>query len=190
MAQHVTRFFFGAEIRDPPRSSGSARVLLILLIVGLSMTQVLTGHPWGDWVFCAAVIILPLAIRSGSIYTVHFNVLLLLYFLTSLYPHLPGYPFSRLTHLALYAYVVAMIPNLRKTVGWACAGKMTAKLWFGSAAIIILGVVTLAVWAGENSPDLSRYASLVPNAPIGVLLLYGVAFAAFNAALPQHLRGL
>src|SRR5882724_5088385 len=123
--QNGTRFF-GAEIRDPSRSSGSARILLVLLIAGLSMTQVLTGHPWGDWVFCAAVLILPLAIRSGSIYTVHFNVLLLLNFLTDLYPHLSGYPFSRLTHLALYAYVVAMIPALRGTVGWVCAGKMTA----------------------------------------------------------------
>ena len=184
ISQNGTRFF-GAEIRDPSRSSGSARILLVLLIAGLSMTQVLTGHPWGDWVFCAAGLILPLAIRSGSIYTVHFNVLLLLNFLTDLYPHLSGYPFSRLTHLALYAYVVAMIPALRGTVGWVCVGKMTAKIWFASATVIILGALILAVWVRENSPDLSRYASLVPNAPIGVLLLYGVAFAAFNAALEE-----
>ena len=185
MSQNGKRFPFGAEIRDPARSSGQARILLILLITGLSMTHVLTGHPWGNWVFCAAVLILPLSIRSGSIYTVHFNVFLLLYLLKDLYPHLPYYPFNGLTHLVLYAYVVAMIPALRGTVGWLCMGKMTAKIWFTMATVIILGAPILVVWVREISPDLSRYASLVPNAPISVLLLYGVAFAAFNAAIEE-----
>ena len=184
-SQTSNRFRFGAEIRDPSRSYGSARILLILLITGLAMTQVLTGHPWGTWVFCAAVLILPLAIRSGSIYTVHFNILLLLNFLTDLYPHLPGYPFSRLTHLVLYGYAVAMIPALRGTVGWVRLGKMTGKIWFASATVVCLGVLILVVWARENSTDFSRYANLLPNALIGVLLLYGVAFAAFNAALEE-----
>jgi membrane protease YdiL (CAAX protease family) len=185
MSLYCNKFIFRGEIFDPPRSSRLGGVLLILLIAGLALAQVLSGHPWGRWVFCAAALILPIALVSGSIHTVHFNIFLLSHFLTDLFPHPSIYPFKWLTELMLYTYVVMLIPTLRGTVGWLRAGKLNAKVWLTLMAVAVLAVVALRGWVRDNSPDLSRYTGMLPNLPFGVLLVYGVAFAAFNAALEE-----
>jgi membrane protease YdiL (CAAX protease family) len=103
----------------------------------------------------------------------------------NVFPHFPTYPFSRLTLLLLYAYVVLLIPALRRTVGWLRLGKLNAKMGLLILAMVILEVVGVRGWVRENSPDLSRYTGMVPDLPFGLLMVYGVGFAAFNAALEE-----
>ena len=54
---------------------------------------------------------------------------MLVYFLMAFFPHFSKYPFSDLTLLILYAYVVILIPALRRSVGWLRIGKLDAQIW-------------------------------------------------------------
>src|SRR6516225_6528262 len=118
---------FRGQIIPPPRSSVFGGWLLILLIVFLGLYQT---RPFPDsiqlWVPRLFLLMLPLSIASRSIYTVHFNVLIVCFYLMRFFPRFPLYPFSELTFLVLYVYVVALILPLRGSVGWLRSGKFDA----------------------------------------------------------------
>jgi hypothetical protein len=178
---------FKGQINDPPRSSWLGAVVLIGIIAALAVTQVLSGS-WNTRAVGATILMLPLAIASKSIYTVHCNLLVLFVLfrsLTNFFPHFANYPFNYLTGLVLYAYAVVLIPELRGTVGWLRLGKFGAKTWMLLAAIIIVSGAALMNWVHEDNPDLSRYSGMAPKLPLWGTLIYGLGFSAFNAALEE-----
>jgi|GEM_PF-1053829 membrane protease YdiL (CAAX protease family) len=177
---------FRNQINNPPRASKFGAALLILLIVvyGLFLTHALPQAA-NKWLPCVMILLLPLATVSRSIYTVHFNLFLLGFYLMNFFPHFPRYPFNHLTVLLLYAYVVMLIPALRDSVGWVRMGKFDANIWIFILATVIIPGVGLLLWVKIFSPDLSRYSQLVPDFPLWLTVLYGLGNSAFNAALEE-----
>src|SRR5215469_9934125 len=183
---------FRGQIAPPPRSSAFGGWLLVLLILLLGLYQT---RPFPDsiqpWVPRIFFLILPLSIASRSIYTIHFNVLLVCFYLARLFPRFPLYPFSELTFLVLFIYVVMLIPPLRGSVGWLRSGKFDATTWSLVAAVIVIPIIALMLWVRFLSPDLGRYSNMVPNFPLCLIALYAIADATFNAALEETIwRGV
>lgn len=186
------QFVFKGEIAPPLRSSGFGAVLLVLLIILFGLYQT---HPFAEsvqaWVPRLILLILPLSIASRSIYTVHFNLLLVCYYLMRFFPRFPLYPFSDLTFLLLYWFAVLLAPELRGSVGWLRPGKLDASVWALVVVTIVVPVIALILWVHFLSPDLERYAAMVPNLPLWEIALYAVANAAFNALLEETIwRGV
>jgi membrane protease YdiL (CAAX protease family) len=186
------RFFFRGQIVPPARSTAFGAMLLILLILLFGLYQT---HPFQDsiqaWVPRLILLLLPLSIASRSIYTIHFNVLIVCYYLMRFFPRFPLYPFSNVTFLLLYVYVVMLIPALRGSVGWLRSGKFDATTWSLVAITIVVPIVALMLWVHFLSPDLGRYANMVPQFPMWLIALYAVANAMFNAALEETIwRGV
>lgn len=170
------------QIEPPPRSTMFGAVLLIcLLIFHASVLLHLHASLW----FPATLLLLPLAILSRSIYTIHFNVFLVCFFLVTFFPHFSSYPFSELTLLLLYAYAVMLIPGLRGTVGWLRTGKFDGTTWLLIVATVVISCAALIAWVRLFSPDLARYADLIPHRPRWQILAYGIGFCTFNAALEE-----
>lgn len=184
------KFVFRGQIHDPPRSSWFGGVILISIITALAVAQSRVGS-LNTWEVRATILMLPLAIASKSIYTIHLNLFVIFYFLMGLFPHFSNNPFNYLTPLILYAYAVVLIPVLRGAVGWLRVGQFDAKIWMLLVAIIVVSGVALTAWVHESSPDLSRYSRLLPKLPLWPTLVYGLAFSAFNAAREEIIwRGI
>jgi len=180
------------QIVPPPRSTTFGSVLLILLVILLGLYQT---HPFPDsiqpWVPRIVLLLLPLSIASRSIYTIHFNVLFVCFYLMRFFPRFPLYPFSDLTFLLLYIYVVILIPPLRGSAGWLRSGKFDATTWTFIAVTIVIPIIALMLWVHFLSPDLGRYSNMVPQFPLWLIALYVVANAMFNAALEETIwRGV
>ena len=173
------------SIADPPESSGSAAFLLLCLMVILGLSETHALAKGGSQLLPIVLLILPLTIASRSLYVVHFNVFLFFYFLMSWFPHFPSYPFSELTLLLLYGYTVVVIAPLRQSTGWLRIGKFGGLVWALIVATIIVSSVALVLWVKVLSPDLSRYSSLIPNQPTAMILVFGLLFCTFNAALEE-----
>jgi len=186
------RFVFKGQIVPPPRSSKFGAVLLVLLVILFGLYQT---HPFPEsvqvWISRLILLILPLSIASRSIYTIHFNVLAVCYYLMHFFPRFPLYPFSDLTFLLLYWYAVLLIPALRRSIGWVRLGKFDAPVWTLVVITIVVPIVALILWVHYLNPDLGRYAAMVPQFPLWLIALYAVANAAFNALLEETIwRGV
>jgi membrane protease YdiL (CAAX protease family) len=178
---------FSGQINRPPRSSKFAAILILCQIIVIGLAQVHVGSKIGPvpvW-FCVTLLMVPLAIASRSIYAVHLNLFFALNFLTAYFPHFKDYPFSQLTLLVLYAYVVLLVPALRGSVDWLRAGTMSAFIWILILALIIISGAALVAWVHFVSPDLSRYKDFIPKVPPVLVYLFGLSFCMFNAALEE-----
>jgi membrane protease YdiL (CAAX protease family) len=188
----MTGWFFRGQIAPPPRLTRFGAVLLTLLIVLFGLYQT-SPFPKDiqTWVPCLFLLLLPLCIASRSVYTIHFNVLVACYYLERFLPRFPLYPFSDLTFLLLYFFAVMLIPQLRGSVGWLRTGKFDAAIWMLVAVTVVVPIIALMLWVHYFSPDLGRYANMVPHFPLWMIALYAIANAAFNAALEETIwRGV
>lgn len=182
----VVIFRFRGLIETPPRATQFGVVVLILLIVGLGLSQThALPHPPALLWFNITVLMLPLAIASRSIYTVHFNLLLVCIYLTNFLPHFALYPFSQLTMLILYAYMVMAVPALRTSAGWLKVGSFNGMIVALIVATVVVSCVALVAWVKLVNPDLSGYKESIPNVSPGLMALYGIGFCTFNAALEE-----
>lgn len=183
---------FRGQIISPPRSSAFGGWLLLLLVLLFSLHLT---HPFPDpiqlWVPRLILLLLPLSIASRSIYTIHFNVLIVCFYLMRFFPRFQLYPFTDLTFLLLYVYAVMLIPALRGSVGWLRSGKFDATVWSLVFITMVVPIIALMLWVHFLSPNLGRYADMVPQFPLWLIALYAVANAAFNAAVEETIwRGV
>lgn len=186
------QFVFRGQIAQPSRSSRFATALLLWLIVLLGLYQT---RPFSDsvqaWVPLVILLMLPLSMASRSIYTIHFSVLLVCYYLARFFPRFSMYPFSELTFLLLYWFAVMLTPALRGSVGWTRVGKFDRTVWTLVGITIVVPIIALLLWVHFLSPDLGRYSGMVPNYPLWMIALYAVGNAAFNAMLEETIwRGV
>lgn len=176
-----------SQIPEPPLATrlGAVVIVCLVIVVGLAQTHVWSRVGGVPVWLCVTVLMMPLAMVSGSICAIHLNVFFLLYFLTPFFPHVTLYPFSQLTLLLLYAYVVMIIPGLRRSVGWLHVGKLDGQIWIYILATIVISCTALVAWVHFFSTDLKRYVGTLPNWPDGLMYLYGLLFCMFNAALEE-----
>jgi membrane protease YdiL (CAAX protease family) len=70
-------------------------------------------------------------------------------------------------------------------VGWLRTGTINGKGWLFIFGTIFISCAALVTWVQVLSPDLSRYKGTIPHLSLGLLLLYGIGFCTFNAALEE-----
>lgn len=172
------------QIPEPPLANrlGALVIVCLVVVLGLAQTNVLHTVDGIRVTLCIFLLMMPLAIVSESICAVHLNVFFALYFLMPFFPHLSRFPFNELTLFLLYAYVVMMIPALRRSVGWLCIGKLDAQIWIYVLLTIAISSAALVAWVHFIHPDLSGSVGLLPPLPPVQMYLYGLAFCMFNAA--------
>jgi len=181
----MAKLAFLGQINDPPRSPLPGAAIIIFLVTAFTVDLVLPGATTGKGMLYLTMLALPLAIASRRLPAIHLNVFLLFFFLVGILPHFHTYPFNRLSALLPYAYTVAVIPALRKSVGWLRVGTLGAKLWLFLLAIILVAGLALWLWVRLLNPDLSHYTGMLPQASTGVVLAFGIGFSAFNALLEE-----
>lgn len=176
---------FTGEIGAPARSSRFGAAVIVALVLIWAVSDVFPGFLPGWLPFRALVLIFPLAVISRSIHAVHLNLLFLCFWLVKFFPHFTVRPFSNLTAIVLYVYMVFLIKELRSSVGWVRLGKFTSKVWMLILAIVVISCLALVLWVRFLSPDLSRYGGLVPKVSLPLTLLFGFGFCTFNAAVEE-----
>ena len=92
-----------------------------------------------------------------------------------------------LLSILVYLIIVLIVPNFKKNVTWIKWGK------FDKTTIILICVMTvltgfsLFIWAFFIKKDLSDFQRFIPNAPLFLLILYGIAFPIFNSLFEEFI---
>jgi uncharacterized protein len=92
--------------------------------------------------------------------------------------------------ILLYWALVQSIRPLRLTVAWLRVGRPTLSMWIAAATVAVVSAACLLLWSELARPDV-RQAGLILTWSPGRLMLLGVGFALFNAAMEEMIwRGV
>ncbi|NSW87885.1 MAG: CPBP family intramembrane metalloprotease [Syntrophobacteraceae bacterium] len=123
------------------------------------------------------------------------HITLFCFFLSLFYiaapPFLHTWPFRLLLPLVLYAMATLSIPALRRSVFWLRLGRLDRRTLSMVMITCILSGVFLVLWVVLLEPSMDVYAGQVPKLPLWALVLSGIFFALFNAAIEEAVfRGI
>jgi len=158
---------------------------MILLIVGLLCAAQWLGG--GAFVVWAMVIVLPLVIGFGSVYTIH---LVVIFLASSLVLHVLPSPASVIlgkgSGLFLYFYVVMLIGPMRRSLVWLRVGKFN----FGSVAlmvgIVVVSAIAVILWTHWVPQNAAIHGRILPgNVPGYLVPVYMGAFAIVNSLIEE-----
>ena len=104
---------------------------------------------------------------------------------------LPFWPFVLLVPLAVYAFLVGAVPQLRRVFSFSVRGRLDR----GTVILMIVTVLgssaALVIWFRLLRPDVSDLRRMIPVMPIWALPLAGLGFAIVNAVLEEYIwRGI
>ena len=88
--------------------------------------------------------------------------------------------------ILVYAVVLLYADTLRSEIGWFVSGQIDRK----TAIIMLVGTVIgalLVVWGIRSAGDGSGLGRWIPDAPMALLLFYGLMFAATGAIFEEFL---
>src|SRR6266446_7944469 len=162
--------------------------IILLVIISIVRPFVPESFVWG-----LAVVQILLLIRAISRHhwnTVHLGILLCSLTLFSLIPG-TRWPWTFLVPVLLYWALLQSFRPLRLTVAWLRMGHPTLPMWIAAATVAVGSAVSLLVWFKLARPDVKWQAGLIPMWSPARLVLLGVGFALFNAALEEMIwRGV
>jgi membrane protease YdiL (CAAX protease family) len=161
------------------------RCVVVLIFVLLSIVPFTSVRSWVLPAFSLTVL---LAIAAGAPQTLHLAVFV---FLTALSPRLfssyPSLLVAKAMPVLLYAVVVALVPSLRRSLGWLRPGRMDGKSVLTVLLVLAVSALALFIWERSSSPNMTGYARLVPEMPAGYLPIYVAVFALVNALAEELL---
>jgi len=176
---------FSGLVDTPPRSSHAGAAIVMSVVGVLSLAMVLP-ETTGKWAAAAMMLLLALAVGCRAVYAVHIALLALVWILlVGLVPFFQRWPFTILAPLAAYGLAVALIPQLRRSIGWLHVGRSGPDVRILAVATVVGSGAALFVWAVLAKPDLRHHLALVPDLPLWVYPFAAVAFAALNAAMEE-----
>ena len=120
-----------------------------------------------------------------SLPLVHAGLLCILFGLPLLIPALRPWPLYLLTPLAAYALIVALVPPLRRGVGWLRVGRLDWVVLASTAGVIVVSSGALVLWFLLARPEVGDLAAQMPQVDPISLLLLGVVFSVVNALLEE-----
>jgi CAAX protease family protein len=163
--------------------------IFLLIIISIVGPFVPGGFVWS--LAIAQLVLLIRAIPRHDWNTVHLAILLCLLTLFSVIPGTRRWPWIFLVPVLLYWALLQSFRPLRLTATWLRMGHPTLPMWIAAAAVAVGSAVSLLLWFKLARPDVKSQAGLIPMwSPAGLVLL-GVGFALFNAALEEMIwRGV
>jgi membrane protease YdiL (CAAX protease family) len=88
--------------------------------------------------------------------------------------------------IALYGLILVLAPRMRSAANWLRRGAIDRVVVGVAGGFVLLAGAALLIWYQLFRPDLSDlFAQFVPDLPLGLLLLGGVAFAMWNAFIEE-----
>jgi membrane protease YdiL (CAAX protease family) len=92
-----------------------------------------------------------------------------------------------LPSIAIYLIIVLSVPSLRRQVQWLHWGRLTRGTIVSGIVIVAGSALALVGWALLIAEDLSIFLDYVPDVPLGVLVIYGLAFTVTNPLVEEFL---
>jgi uncharacterized protein len=92
-----------------------------------------------------------------------------------------------LPSIAIYLIIVLSVPSLRRQVQWLNCGRLTRGTIVSGSVIVAGSALALVGWALLIAEDLSIFLDYVPDVPLGVLVIYGLAFTVTNPLVEEFL---
>ncbi len=174
-----------AEVSGPEQ-----RTAIILLIV----ISIVRPFIPGNFVWGLAIVQLVLLIRAIPRHdwnTVHLGILLCSLTLFSVIPDTRRWPWIFLMPVLLYWALLQSFRPLRLTATWLRMGHPTLPIWIVAGTVAVGSAVSLLLWFKLARPDVTGQAGLIPPWSPGSLVLLGLGFALFNAAVEEMIwRGV
>lgn len=89
--------------------------------------------------------------------------------------------------IIIYIILIILFKKLRTEINWLRLGKIDKITILLILAIVIVSAAGLIIWALFIQKDLTKYYDFLPQMPLLVMLLYGLAFPLFNAILEEFM---
>ena len=149
-------------------------------------------HRMDLWAVAALAILTVCTTVSRSVQAVHLSLFGLLWVaLPFLFSVFRPWPFSLLIPIVAYGIFVAAVPPLRRSFGWLRRGRLGADICLLVLGTVVVSGVALVVWYGAVRPDVRQNLKYLPQMPLWMFPLAGLAFAMGNAALEEAIfRGI
>ncbi len=168
-------------------------LVTVLFIVGFPFLSLIERPGIVFPIFTGSLVLLfVLALIFDSPRSIHIILITLLnviWLWTEIWPS--QWPFHFLFPLVVYAIAVALVPSLRKTVGWLHVGTFDRPVRYLVLLTVLFSSFALVVWFLLIEPDLSRFLMVIPNWSPALLILTGLGFALVNAMIEESMyRGI
>jgi len=174
-----------------PEASRPEETTAIILLVIISTVRpfVPESFVWG--LAFVQILLLVRAIPRHDWNTVHLGILLCSLTLFSLIPGTRRWPLTILVPVLLYWALLQSFRPLRLTATWLRTGHSTLPIWIVAGIVAVGSAVSLLLWFKLARPDVKWEAGLIPSWSPGRLVLLGLGFALFNAAVEEMIwRGV
>jgi uncharacterized protein len=169
--------------------SEETRAIILLVIITIALPFAPNIVVWGLAVI--QILLLIRAIPRHDWNTVHLGILVCSLTLFSVIPGTRRWPWVFLVPVLFYWALVLSFRPLRLTVTWLRLGRPTLPIWIVAGAVTVGSAVSLLLWFKLARPDVSGKAGLIPQWSAARLLLLGLGFALFNAAVEEMIwRGI
>lgn len=185
-------FISASGMISPPQRATSGGAVCICAVIALLSTVMVMPHRIGLWIVATQAILTLCAVVSHSGQAVHFSLFGLLWVaLPFLFSVFQPWPFGLLIPIVAYGILVAAVPSLRRSFGWLRRGGLGADILLLVLATVVVSGVALVVWYGAVRPDVRQNLKYLPQMPVWMFPLAGLAFAMGNAALEEAIfRGI
>ncbi len=120
-----------------------------------------------------------------SLQAIHAVLLCSLFALPLLIPALRQWPLYQLAPLTVYTVIVAVVPPLRRGVGWLRVGRLDGVVLGWTAAVIVVSSAALVLWFLLARPDVGDLADKIPRIGGAELVLIGAGFSVLNALMEE-----
>jgi CAAX protease family protein len=174
-----------------PEASRSEETTAIILLVITSI--VLPFIPEiVVWVLAIVQILLLIcAIARRDWNTVHLGILICSLTVFSVIPGTRRWPWVLIVPVLFYWALLLSFRPLRLTTTWLRVGRPTLPIWIVAGGVAVGSAVSLLLWFKLARPDVSEKAGLIPQWSTARLVLLGLGFALFNAAMEEMIwRGV
>jgi membrane protease YdiL (CAAX protease family) len=176
-------------ISPPPRCSPTGAVIIVAIAATFS-SLVLLGDHWK--LLTAALAALTLAAAGlRAVQGVHLGLLSTLALAAFQLDWLGMWPLPLLAALGLYGLAVALVPALRRSLGWLRWGTLDRDVFWMIVATVAISSTALVLWTVAIRPELSTLRESAAGMPAWLLPLAALAFAMLNALAEEaYYRGV
>jgi membrane protease YdiL (CAAX protease family) len=181
----IKRVLERQDATSPPQSSLIESLIILAAIAVLSAFMMLP-RTFAFWIVLILSLLTVLAIALRFIQAIHLLLFGLSWIALPLIAPLLGFwPQILLLPIIIYALVLALIPNLRRSILWLRAGRLTSRIIILILATIMLSIIALVGWYLLFQPNVTSHLAMIPKMPMWLLPLACLGFAMLNAAMEE-----
>jgi CAAX protease family protein len=173
------------EAKSPPPSS-TVESLIILAAIGVLAAFMMSPATFAFWTILILSVLTVLAIVFRYIQAIHLLLFSLSWLTLPLIASVLGlWPQILLLPIIVYGLVVTAAPNLRRSILWVRAGRLTSHIMILILATIALSTIALVGWYLLFQPNVSSHLAMIPKMPMWLLPVACLGFAMLNAAMEE-----